>query len=452
MSTEEQRRTEVLTKLLSDHLDRPQACLLLGVSDRTLTRLRARFVAGGAAGIIHGNRGRTPVNRTEDGMLARLRVLAAPDGIYGDFNVCHLQQTLARVECLVISRSTLDRLLREHGIRKPPRKQKRRVFARRERMAQEGMMLQLDGSQHDWLEGRGTRLCLVGAVDDATGKLVHARFHPQETQDAYIRMIRQIALEHGLPMSVYHDKHTILRSPKAATIEDELAGREPMSQVQRMLSELGIESIAANTPQAKGRIERLWCTLQDRLTREMRLANVSTMDEANAFLSAFVPTFNTDFGRPAADPESAWVKAPGLDLPYYFCVREQRVARKDHTLSFQGETLHLTTGASVAGKKLHVHRTPEGDLFVYDGKRCLPCRTVAAPASRPSQIPQTTIAMPPQTTIAMPPSDTQKPHKPGRTQAQRAWLYAGAAGSRPRHGSVEQGRPARHAAPGAHGV
>lgn len=382
---QEQRRSEVLGKLLGGLIDRPQACQLLGVSERTLTRLRNRFVESGAAGLVHGNRSRAPANRTTDAQIELLRTLAGPGGRYADFNVCHLHQVLAASEGLFIGRSTLDRLLTEQGIRPGRRvRRKGRIFVRRDRMAQEGMMLQVDGSPHDWLEGRGPRMCLIGSIDDATSNMLYGRFHAQETQDAYILMVRQIVTKHGLPMSFYHDKHTILRSPKQATIDDELAGREPMSQVQRILYELGIEGIAANTPQAKGRVERLWQTLQDRLVKEMRLAGVNTMEQANAFLPGFLMRLNEQFGRPAADPEPAWVQAPGLDLAYYFCVKETRTVRKDHTVPFEGRILRLDAPSCLSGKKVTVHRVPEGDLYVYNGKDRLPAREVLAPAASPA--------------------------------------------------------------------
>jgi transposase len=422
LSTQDQRRTEVLTKLLSGDLDRPQACQLLSVSDRTLTRLRTCFVAGGAAALVHGNRGRVPVNKISDAVIARLQDLAAPkEGIYKDFNVCHMQEMLARADDVFITRSTLDRVLKEQGLRVLGRKHTRRVFSRRERMAQAGMMLQLDGSQHDWLEKRGPRLCLMGAIDDATNEVVYLRFHLQETQEGYIRMIRQITVTFGLPTSVYHDKHTILRSPKAATLEDELAGREPMSQVQRLLSELGIESIAASTPQAKGRIERLWGTLQDRLPREMRLAGITTMEQANAFLELFLKTFNAKFSRAAADPQAAWVQAEGLDLSYYFCVKEQRTVRKDHTLCLGGKILQLTPISAITGKKLNVHQTPEGEIFVYDGKKQLPHHMITAQKAMVEvpEIPIPADQAPPLPIIL----DQGRNVKQTRTPGQLRWLY-----------------------------
>src|SRR4030042_1985699 len=192
------------------------------------------------------------------------------------------------------------------------------------------MLLQIDGSPHDWLSGRGPRITLIGAIDDATGKIIRAVFRPTEDQEGYLILMRSIALEHGLPESFHHGRHTILRSPKEATIEDELAGREPMSQLQRVMADLGIGSIPAHSPQAKGRIERLWKTLQDRLTREMTLSGVSSIDEANAFLPRYIERFNHRFGRKPREAEAAWV---GLEADTDIYSGKHRLAYREAALS-----------------------------------------------------------------------------------------------------------------------
>ena len=204
-------------------------------------------------------------------------------------------------------------------------------------------MLQIDASPHDWLEGRGPHLCLLGAIDDATSRIVHLRFWPTECLAGYFYLAREVATDarYGLPESFYHDKHTILRSPKEPSIDDELAGREPMSQFQHVLAQLGVEGIPAQTPQAKGRIERMWQTLQDRLIKEMRLAGIQNLEQANAFLPAFILRYNAEFAVEPAEPEAAWVPVDrdGFDLAYYFAAREERTVRSDHTLCWLGTTL-----------------------------------------------------------------------------------------------------------------
>lgn len=387
-----QRQAQILTRLLEGRLSPSQAAELLALSPRHLRRLRTRFEQEGIAALVHGNTGRAPKHKTDPQIVAQIQALAGAGGIYQDFNRCHVQELLQERHDISLGRSTVDRLLKAREPTKPAtRKHVRRV--RRERRAAAGMLLQMDGSPHDWLEARGPRLCLIGAIDDATGKVLYLRFHNSESQEAYLRMLRSIALEHGLPMSAYHDKHTILRSPKKATIDDELAGRKPMSQVQRVLCELGIESIAAQSPQAKGRIERLWQTLQDRLRKEMRLCDIATSEAANAFLPEFIARFNARFSQEAQDKEAAWVALPqALDVGFYFSVQELRVVKADQTLSYLGRTLQLEGTLNLAGKRVGVHVTPEGELLVYWGKQRLAYRlleVVPAPApASPSKPPR----------------------------------------------------------------
>jgi len=274
LSAKEQRQIDVLTRLAAGALDRAQAAHLLGCSDRTVRRLQQRLQERGVAGLAHGNRGRAPAHKTSGQTARRVAALAGEGGAYHGLNACHLHELPAEREGVQIGRSTLDRLLKERGLRQPRRGRRRRTFRRRERMAAAGMLVQMDASPHDWLEGRGPRLTLLGSVDDATGAVLYLRFHPAEDQAGYLLLLRALTLEHGLPAALYHDRHTLLRSPKEATLDEQLAGREPMSQVQRVLHELGVQSIAARTPQAKGRVERLWGTLQGRPVAELRLAGV----------------------------------------------------------------------------------------------------------------------------------------------------------------------------------
>jgi hypothetical protein len=352
-------------------------------------RALERFQTEGPGSLVHGNKGRTPHNKTPATVRSKLAELTSKEkdnqGRYHDFNTCHLHELLAEREQIHLGRSTLDRLLKEAGTRKRKRGRPRESFKRRERMPQEGQMLLTDASSHDWLERRDahyTTLCLHGAVDDATSKAVHLRFWPTECQAGYITMAREVSNTYGIPMSFYHDRHTILVSPSEPTIEDELAGREPMSQFQAILSQLGSESIRALTPQAKGRIERLWQTLQDRLRKEMRLAGVKTLEEANAFLPAYLERYNARFCVAAREVEPAWVKPEGeLDLPFYFAAKEERTVRADHSLAWRGKTLLIQRKCgerSLARERVMVHTTPEGECFVYHAKERLTFKQITS--------------------------------------------------------------------------
>lgn len=387
MSKRDQRRAEVVGRVSDGAITKSQAEMLLGLGRRQVDRLLVCYRGGGLGSIPHGNRGRAPANKLDPSVTQMIVSLVDEHGKYHGFNVCHICDLLADNEGISIGRSTLDRLLRGAKIIKSGTKSKQLRRKRRERASCEGSMLQIDGSPHDWLEDRGPRMSLVGAIDDATGKLIYGLFRPTEDLVGYLMMLRGIAKTHGLPESVYHDRHTILRSPKSATIEDELAGTEPMSQFQRVLKELGVGSIPANSPQAKGRVERLWGVLQDRLVKEMRLASISTIEDANAFLAKFIARYNRRFAVKPADPQAAWVKMqPRTDLAYYFCVRESRVVRSDHTISWYGKTLQILADSCdrcLAGRSVNVHVTPEGELLIYDGKQRLPYKGVPTVKMQP---------------------------------------------------------------------
>jgi len=418
LNEKQQREVEILTRLQAGALDVATAAELLGVSARHVRRLRAGFRQEGMAALVHGNSGRQPVNRTDPTLQERILALAGPDGKYHDLNGCHLQELLAREEEIVIGRSTLDRMLKQAGVRKPAKTAPPVHRRRRLRRPAEGMLLQIDSSPFAWLEARGAQADLIGAIDDATGKVLFLHFRPSEDQVGYLLLLRSIAQCYGLPMSIYHDRHTILRSPKQATLEEQLAGQTPMSQVQRIMAELGIESIAAGSPQAKGRIERLWNTLQDRLTKELRLAGIADLAPANAFLPGFLDRYNARFAKPARDPQSAWVPLPAdLDLPYYFATRETRTVRRDHCISFAGQLLQLLPSPkdpSLVGQRVSVHTVPEGDLYVYHDQHRIAHQSVApAPPA-------------PRTPAAQPTDATQPaapPNPPKRTAKQRAWLF-----------------------------
>lgn len=382
LNPKQQREVEILTRLEAQALDVGTAAELLGISPRQVRRLRVRFREEGFEAVIHGNSGRIPANRTDPALLERILALVGPDGKYQDLNVCHLQDLLDQQERITIGRSTLDRLLKQAGLRQKAGTSAPVHRRRRLRRPAEGMLLQTDGSPFDWLEGRGPKASLIGAIDDATGKIVFLLFRPTEDQVGYLLLLRTVALSYGLPMSIYHDRHTILRSPKQPTLEEELAGQTPMSQIQRVMAELGIESIPAHSPQAKGRIERLWGTLQDRLTKELRLAGITTPEGANAFLPGFIERYNARFAKAPQDPESAWVALPAeLDLNYYFALRETRKVRSDHCISFSGQILQLLPdpkGPSLVDKTVTVHIVPEGDVHLYHDRHPVAYRRVLA--------------------------------------------------------------------------
>lgn len=414
LNESQQRRGLILARLSSGKISKTDAEGLLGVSGRQVDRLMKDFAARGSASLIHGNTGKLPANKTPAECREAVIRLAGKGGKYHGLNTCHLSDLLGELEQISLGRSTLYRLLCDQGIIEPGKRKGQQRRKRRERSSQEGHLVQIDGSPHDWLSGRGPRMTLIGGIDDATGKIVSLLFRPTEDLAGYLIMLRSMAKDHGLPECLYHDRHTILRSPKEPTLDDELAGREPQSQFQRVMSELGITSIPAHSPQAKGRIERLWKTLQDRLVAEMRLAGITTLSGANVFLPGFIARFNERFSCEPANADPAWVELePDMDIEYYFSTCESRVVRQDHTISWEGKVYQILSDAEcivTAGRRIDVHVTPEGCIYLYSGKHRLKCKVVQ-PITR--------------ATDKKPAAKQAKPADPKALARRRGWLYHG---------------------------
>lgn len=368
LTAKEQQRSEVVSRWLAGVLTTDEVVALLGTSERTAWRLRAAMVRDGAAGLAHGNRGRASPRRLAPDRRERILELARTT--YRGFNDTHLAEALAEEEGIQIGRSSLRRLLRAEGIASPRRRRAARYRSRRERMAQEGLMVQVDGSRHDWLEGRGPWLTLVGGIDDATGKVVGAVFREAEDGVGYLTVLRDMARRFGLPASIYRDGSSVFAPSHGRAPE-----RDEATQVARALAELGITSIQAGSPQAKGRIERAWGTFQDRLVSELRRRRVHDLAGANAVLSAFVPRFNRRFAVPAVSDVPAWRPVPaGLELARVLAFRWRRTVGSDSCIRLDGALLQLPPGAgrrSLAGRRVEVELRLDGRLLVVADGRLL---------------------------------------------------------------------------------
>mgnify|MGYP001605338418 CR=1 FL=1 len=296
MSVKELRRLHVIHQVIEKQVTQEKAGELLELTDRQVRRMVKRVRREGDRGLAHRSRGK-PSNRAIDGKT-KARVMAVYGTAYADFGPTLASEKLFERDGIPISDETLRLWLLQAGIdhfkrRKRPHRQWR------ERKAHRGELIQMDGSHHKWFEDRGPVCVLMAYIDDATGR-VYARFYTYEgtipAMDSFKRYIKR----HGLPRAVYADKHTTYKSPGEPTLTEQLEGQEPMSQFERSLSELGVEMIHAHSPQAKGRIERLFKTFQDRVIKEMRLAGITTMEEANRFLGGYLPIYNRRFAiRPA---------------------------------------------------------------------------------------------------------------------------------------------------------
>ena len=365
-----QHRLYVLSHVLAGALTVDAAGRILGLSARQVRRLMDRYRDEGAAALVHGNRGRSPVNRTDPVVRTRLVELATTE--FAGFNPVHLAETLAEEGPaeLAVSARTIRRIMAEAGRPLPRTRRSPRHRSRRERMPRAGMLLQVDGSRHDWLEGRGPMLTLIGAIDDATGIVTAATFRDAEDAAGYLEVFRRTIAGYGRPLAVYSDRHPIfIKDPhRPPTLAEQLAGRRSFTQVGRALDEAAIGWIAASSPQAKGRVERLWGTKQDRLVSELRRAGASTIEEANVVLARYLPRHNRRFAVAPADPEPAWRPWPAeLDRAAVFGFCYPRRVANDATLAWAGTSLALprrADGRSWAGRTVTLEERLDGSLWV----------------------------------------------------------------------------------------
>ena len=367
MSQRQWKMLDVVKRVKGGLLTNAEGAKIAGVSMRQFRRIRRRVAKLGKKAVIHGNRGRQPINRLSD--ESRAKVVELRRTKYVGFNDQHFAEKLAKDEKLVVSRPSLQRILRKAGVVAEQKRRPRKHRRRRERKAQEGLMLLWDGSRHDWLEERGPWLCLVGAIDDATGQVMPgARFALQETSEAYLHTLRAIVGGKGVPHSIYQDRHSALkRNDDNWTLEEELRGQQDLTQVGRAMEMLGIEPIFALSPQAKGRVERLWRTMQDRLCSELRLAGAKTMEEANEVLKRFVEEFNERFAVAAKDAEPAWLSLK-VDADEACAFVYEATVGNDNAVRLEGEVIDIPPGPkerSYAKARVQVRQLLDASWRVY---------------------------------------------------------------------------------------
>jgi transposase len=367
-----QNRLVVLNALERCAMRMREAAMILGLSVRQVRRLRRGYHTHGARALVHGNRGRPSPRRLAN--RVRLKILTLARTTYAGVNDHHLTELLRERQGLRLSRITVRRLLRAAGLGSPRTRRPPRHRRRRERMPQAGLLIQMDGSHHPWLEDRGPRLVLLAAIDDATGRVLAAVFRREEDAHGYFLLLRQLIRRYGLPCAAYTDRHGIFhRDPLAPlTLAEQLQGRPESTQIGRALQELGIRWIPARSPQGKGRIERLFGTFQDRLVVELRLARARTLTQAQRVLDRFLPRYNARFAHTPAHPDPAWRPTPP-DLDRICCFKYQRTVQHDNTVQLDGRLLQLRPGPggrSYAGLRVDVHAHLDGTLAVsYRGQR-----------------------------------------------------------------------------------
>ena len=298
-------------------------------------------------------------------------------GKYQGFNDSHLTEKLHSEENLSVSRETVRRILRAAKLASPQKRRPRKYRSRRPARPRFGRMALTDASRHDWLQGRGPTLTLIGLQDDATGQILAAHFQIEaENTLGYLRAVHAMITVHGVPLSLYHDRHSIFqRNDGHWTLAEQLAGKQSPTQLGRALDELGIQSIPAHSPQAKGRIERAWRTCQDRLVSELRLAQSVTLEQANAVLARFCADYNQRFARPAAQAASDFRHLPRpFDLARCLSLRYQRVVAADHTLALGAHSIALPplpAHRGYAGETVELSHQLDGGLRIFRGDTLL---------------------------------------------------------------------------------
>lgn len=369
LSQKELQRVSVISSCLKGDLACARAAALLSLSIRQVRRLKRRLREQGEAALAHASRGRPSPRRLPD--RVRRSILRLARTTYAGFNDHHLCEKLCEVEGFSLSRETLRRLLRQAGIGSPRKRRAPAHRQRRLRSAREGELVQLDGSPHDWLEGRGPRLTALGLQDDATGKILAAQFFPSESALGYLSLLRQLLRRHGTPLAFYGDHSGIfVRNDDFWSVEEQLAGKRQPTQFGRALEQLGITFIAARSPQAKGRVERLWGVLQDRLCSELRLAQAGDLDSANAVLRNFIVDYNRRFARRPRALSTAWRPAP-QNLDRICCFVHQRVVSHDNIVQWEGRRFQIPPQGrrfSFAGAKVNLHQALNGRISLYYGE------------------------------------------------------------------------------------
>jgi transposase len=368
MTPKELTRLQVLALVRDGKLAQVEAAQRLGLSARQVRRLVRRLESGGAKALAHGSRGRSPCNKTSPEV--RQRILKLIERPYVGFNDTHLAQILKEREGLCIGRETLRRILRAAGYRPKRRRRPPQHHRRRLRAPAQGLMVLWDGSPHPWFGPNQPPCTLMAALDDADGELLEAFFCPQETSLAYLRLLEGIVRKKGIPASIYQDRHSALkRTDPHWTLAEQLAGQQHPTQVGAALRDLGIQPLFALSPQAKGRVERLFGVLQDRLTAEMALDRVHSIEAANAYLKQhWIERYNRAFQKPAPPAPCAYRSSARFDLNRILAFRYSATVANDNTVSLGGVRFDIPpgpAGRSYAKAKVDIHQHLDGSWSIY---------------------------------------------------------------------------------------
>ena len=366
MSVQDSVRAGICERLLEGVLKEQGAAGRLRLSVRQVRRLKRRVRDEGPGGVIHRSRGQPSRRLTPETVRHEVKRLYRET--YAGWNMVHFSEYLASRHQIVLSPETLRQLLLDEESR-PRHRCRSRHRQWRERRRREGELVQMDTSIHAWLGEDGEAVVLISAVDDATSRLLWAEFFEHNGVLENLTVVRDLVAKYGLPASLYTDQHTMFFLCEEDALAARERGEDGLTQFGQVMKRLGIEMIPAGSPQAKGRVERSYRTLQDRLLKELRLEGIRTRRAANHYLRThFIPKYNRQFGVEPADPETAWIDAGSIDEHELFCLRDTRVVQNDATLSVNGQTWQLE-GRVRSGQKVELRTWLDGTVHVLKGDR-----------------------------------------------------------------------------------
>jgi len=369
LSLKEVRRLKILHRVIEGEVTQVKASGILGITDRQVRNIIAKLKEEGDRGIIHGNRGKSSPRKMaseQENLIAEI-----VGRRYADFGPTLAAEKLEEREKIRVSNEKLRQIMLAKGLWQRKRR-RRKIYCWRERKEYFGEMVQMDGSHHDWLEGRGSRMVLMGYADDATSRF-YGRFYAYEgvfpAMDSLERYIRL----YGSPVSLYLDKHSTYKTTRQPDLDELLRGEEAQTQFERAAKELGIEIIHANSPQAKGRIERTFGTLQDRLVKELRLAGVCTIEEANTFMEEFMPRHNKRFAKMALKQGDLHRRLPmGIKFRDILCIKAKRTIANDYTIRWRGRRFLIDNASLVMRRqKVEVREHLDDQITIKFNRRYL---------------------------------------------------------------------------------
>lgn len=372
MNNKEELKSVIIKACVENKLTIKEASKKLGYSERYTKKLKARFKLYGETSMIHGNCGRKPARTINDSIKNKIiEIRLLPE--FEECNTTHFKEILEEKYSINISYTALTNLFKLHGIKSPRKRRKQKLHNRRKRKEFFGDLIQTDATPHPFFYGNNEKYSLHGFIDDATGKILGLYMSKNECMQGYLEITRQMLTKYGIPANIYADGSSIFFPihKKEISIEEQLNGTlEPTTQYGKMMNELGINLIHAHSSQAKGRVERLWNTLHDRLRTEFRINNITNIEDANKFLLKYISKYNSKFAKKAKSDNSKFIKLPSyVNLDYLLSVKEFRTVDASNSFSLNSKSFRINSKEIFHKKKITICISKKiGMKAYYNGK------------------------------------------------------------------------------------